>query len=80
MSLTRKIVLNPETQDHIYTELCSRMEKQEVFVTCGNCDDKWIIGKWEDEVDFLVWCVAMGMATLVEPPTSSNSNMERYVQ
>lgn len=55
----KKIVLKPETQDHIYTKICNRMEKQGVFMACGNCDDKWIMGKWDDEVDFFAWCVAM---------------------
>ena len=57
----KKIVLKPETKDHIYTSLCNKMEKQGVFKACGSCDDKWIIGQWEDVVDFFAWCVAMDM-------------------
>jgi len=68
---TKKITLKPATQNHIYTTLCNKMEEQGVFIACGSCDDKWIKGKWEDEVDFLAWCVAMGMAAPVQPLTSN---------
>ena len=73
---TKQIVLKQATQDRVYTKLCNIMEKQGVFMACGSCDDKWVMGKWENEIDFLAWCVAMGMgmATPTQPPTSSNSN------
>jgi hypothetical protein len=53
-----KIKIKQNTPDRTYTKLCNRMTKQKVFVACGNCDDKWIIGEWEDVVDYLAWYCA----------------------
>ena len=58
----KKINLKPETPDSAYTKMCNFMEKQGVFVACGSCDEKWIIGKWEDELDFLAWYSALAGA------------------
>ena len=57
--LKKKITLNESATDAAYKDLCETMEKQGVFAGCGNCDDKWIIGKWEDEEDYLDWACAM---------------------
>ena len=70
---TKQIVLKPETKDNIYTELCNTMERQGVFLSCGSCDDKWVIGKWEDGIDFMAWCVAMGLGSITEPPKAPNN-------
>jgi len=70
--ITLQIKLKPTTKDQVYTELCNTMEQQKVFVGCGNCDEKWVIGQWEDEMDFLAWSVAMGLCKIIDeenPPT-----------
>lgn len=69
----RQIFFKAETKDSVYTELCNKMKGQGVFFACGNCDDKWIMGKWDDEVDFFAWCVAMGIAT----PAETNSSKKK---
>jgi hypothetical protein len=56
--ITITIILNPETEDRIYTELCDKMERQGVLRACGSCDDKWVMGKWDSEEDYLAWYLA----------------------
>ena len=58
--ITKRIDLKPTTTDSQYTEICNLMTKQGVFMACGNCEEKWIMGSWEDEIDFLAWSIAMG--------------------
>ena len=67
--IMKRIDLKSETKDADYTTLCNTMTKQGVFKACGNCDEKWVIGKWEDDIDFLAWSVAMGLGKLVPSPT-----------
>lgn len=69
--IRKKITLKKNVKDHEYTALCNRMEKQGVFLTCGSPDDKWIIGQWEDEIDFFAWSVSMGIAKIVDKGTGS---------
>ena len=62
--IVRKITLKSETTDKTYRELIETAEAQGIFVACGNCDDKWIIAKFENGLDYLAWLVAMGFAEM----------------
>ena len=65
--MKRKITLKESATDAEYKELCEMMERQDVFAGCGNCDNKWIMGKWENETDFAAWCIAtLGMEVVSE--------------
>lgn len=64
--MLRTITLKPDTPDNVYTDLCNTMTKQGVFNACGNCDDKWVMGRWEDEFDYLAWSVAMGLGKIIK--------------
>lgn len=64
MSVIKKIALSQKMPTGDYTELCNIMERQGVFVACGNVEQKWVIGRWEDDLDFFAWCVAMGIAKI----------------
>ena len=65
MSITKQIRLKPETKDAEYTEFCNMCERQGIFVSCGNTDDKWILVRFEDVTDYLAWMVATGMAKVM---------------
>jgi len=56
--MIKKIKLKENTTDKEYTKLCNELEKLGKFVSCGSCDDKWIIADFEDPIDFLAFCVA----------------------
>ncbi len=66
MAITKQIRLKPETTDAEYTRFCNLCERQGVFVSCGNTDDKWILVRFEDELSLMAWMVAMGMASMKE--------------
>lgn len=51
----KKIVLKNDTPDATYTKMCNMMEEQGFFVACGDSEDKWILGSWESETEFLAW-------------------------
>jgi hypothetical protein len=57
--ITNTIKLKESSTDADYTKLCNLMEKQGVFKACGSCDDRWIMGVWEDELDYTAWALAM---------------------
>jgi len=64
--IKQQIQLKNETPDSEYTKFCNMCEKDGVFVACGNCDDKWIIVKFEDELDQLAWLTAKGLIEMSE--------------
>ncbi len=78
MAITKQIKLKPETTDAEYTKICNLLERQGVFVSCGNTDDKWVLVRFADELSFMAWCVAMGMASMKEagPGVSSSRHQE----
>jgi len=51
----KQIVLKKDTTDAEYTKICNLMEKQGVFVSCGDCENKWVLGEWENKIDFAAW-------------------------
>jgi len=57
----RQIVLKKDTPDAVFTFLCETMTERGVFRACGSCDDKWIIGIWENESDYLAWATALAI-------------------
>lgn len=66
----KKIQLKPETSDKTFRELCNRMQEQGVFMaSCNNGKEKWIVGHWEDEHDFLAWILAMSGFELTSEQT-----------
>jgi len=66
----RKIQLKPETSDKTFHELCNRMQDQGVFMASGSSGkQKWIVGHWEDEQDFLAWNLAMAGFELTSEQT-----------
>lgn len=71
----KQIKLKPETPDSTYTDLCDIMQKQDVFVACGSCDDKWILGKWENEMDFAAWlfCCISGFDVQIKEIEDENN-------
>ena len=68
-TIIKKIILKPSASDKTYTEMCNLMEKQGVFVSCGSPNDKWILGKWDNEIDFMAWCVALSEAKATKGKT-----------
>ncbi len=64
--IIRKIGLNKEIPNKIYTELCNICERQGVFMACGSPEDKWIQVQFENEVAYLAWLTAMGLAGIKE--------------
>ena len=70
----KKIILKKKTKMSIYTNLCNKMERQGNFVACGSGDDKWIIGKWKDGLDFAAWLVANGLLKLSKNKEKSNND------
>lgn len=63
--IIKKLTLKETTSDKEYTELCNTLEKQGVFRGCGNCDNKWIVVGFKDEVDYLAWAIATGFGELI---------------
>ena len=60
--IIRQIRLKEDIPDNKYTEFCNIAEKQGIFVACGSPDDKWINLRFEDELDYLAWVIAMSGA------------------
>jgi len=70
--IIKTIQLKNDTPDHVYTQMCNVTETQGIFKACGNCDDKWIMVQFEDEISYVAWLVAMGIVKINEtvPPQS----------
>ena len=64
--IIRQVRLKEDTPDKIYTAFCNLMERQGVFVACGSPDDKWINLRFENELDYLAWMIAMGETFKIE--------------
>lgn len=58
-----KIKLKNKTSDNDYTQLCNKTENQGIFVACGNCDDKWIMLRFDNNIDYLAWLTAAGIVS-----------------
>ncbi len=74
MAITKQIKLKPETTDAEYTKFCNLLERQGVFVSCGNTEDKWILVRFPDELSHMAWMVAMRLVSMKEagPDVSSS--------
>ena len=53
--IIKKVTLNPDTPDEIYTEFGEMMQEDGVFKACGNPDNKWVMGRWKSEEQFNEW-------------------------
>lgn len=62
--MLKKINLSSKLTETQYTALCNKLEKQGIFRQCGSCDDKRIIVGFENEADFVAWCVAVGFVDI----------------
>lgn len=62
--ILKTIKLKEDTPDKTYTEFCNLCERQGVFRACGNCDDKWIMVNFENELDYLAWIFSLSGGTL----------------
>ena len=45
-----------------YKKFVEMTERQGIFTACGNTEDKWVMVRFEDELDESAWLVAMGLA------------------
>ena len=63
--IIKRIDLNPTTSDKVYKQLVEICERDGVFLSCGNPDNKYIIVKFEDAIDEAAWICAKGLATPV---------------
>jgi len=71
------ITLKSDTSDKIYKDLCETMERQGVFAGCGSPDDKWVCGRWENDIDFLAWLTVMiGGAILPDEMIKTGETVE----
>ena len=61
-SVTKVITLKENTPDEVYSRFVDLAKKQGVFKACGNPDEKWIMVKFDNEVECLAWMVGMGLA------------------
>jgi len=55
MKIIRKITLPPDTPDALYKAFIEMCEYDGVFDSCGFPDNKWVMVKFESEMDFRAW-------------------------
>jgi hypothetical protein len=55
----KTIKLKKGTPSETYTAFCNKAEKDGVFVACGNLDDMWIMVRFDNEMSFKAWIVAL---------------------
>lgn len=62
MSILKKISLSESISNKDYRKFVDMTKRQGIFTACGNTEDKWVIVRFEDELDESAWLVAMGLA------------------
>ena len=62
MSIIKKICFSKNMSNIDYKKFVEMTERQGIFKACGNTEDKWVMVKFEDELDESAWLVAMGLA------------------
>ena len=61
MSYQRTINLKKGTPTKTYTAFCNKAEEDSVFMACGSPDDMWIMVRFEDEISFKAWIMALSV-------------------
>jgi len=64
MAIIKRIDLKVETTDEVYKKFVEMCEKDKVFLSCGNPDNKYIIVRFEDKIDEAAWMCAKGLAKI----------------
>lgn len=62
MSILKRISLSKTMSNRDYKRFVEMTERQGIFTACGNVDDKWVMVRFEDELDESAWLVAMDLA------------------
>jgi hypothetical protein len=68
--LIKRINLKNDIPDNEYTSMCNKIDKQGKLRGCGNCDDKFVIVSFEDEIDFAAWMIAMAGGKVINKEVS----------
>jgi hypothetical protein len=60
--IIKKITLKPDLTVKAYTHFVEMCEMDGVLLSCGNPDNKFVIVKFDDEIDEAAWMCAKGLA------------------
>ncbi len=60
--IIKKITLNTNITVKAYTQFVELCERDGEHLSCGNPDNKFVIVKFDDEIDEAAWLCAKGLA------------------
>lgn len=61
--VTKHLQFKKDTTDKQFKEFWEMFRRQGVLQT-GDVDKKWVTLIFENEIDYLAWCVANGLASI----------------
>lgn len=53
--ITKTVTLKEDTNDKVYSQFVDDCKSQNIFVACGNPDDKWVMIRFKNVENYEAW-------------------------